>query len=204
MLRELLPLFTSLGFGAFVGAIGTLLLLRFFLPAYLNEKGKNLATREDIGAITREVERVRVEYGALLEELKARHQLRLAAIDRRLNAHQEAFILWRSLMTGVEESGKAIMACQEWWEKNCLYLDPRVREAFVVAYTNAHLRAEFVRVHADATYITEAWDKVKAFPETLFAAVQLPGLSELETMALQERPKAPITHHSSLQSNSDT
>ncbi len=185
-LRGLVTLFAGFGLGAIVAAVVTALLLKHYLPAYLNEKGKNLATREDIAAITREVERVRNEYGALLEEVKARHQLRLAAIDRRLQAYQEAFTLWRSLITGPEQSGKAVIECQTWWEKNCLYLEPGVRQAFVVAYSNAHLRAEFVRAHADSKLITEAWDKVKAFPDILFAAIQLPGLSELETKALQE------------------
>lgn len=185
-LRGLVTLFAGFGIGAVVAAIMAAMLLKHYLPAYLNEKGKNLATREDIAAITREVERVRIEYGALLEELKARHQLRLAAIDRRLQAHQEAFTHWRSLIAGPEESGKAVIECQGWWEKNCLYLEPNVRQAFVVAYSNAHLRAEFVRASADSKLITEAWDKVKAFPDVLFAAIQLPGLSELEAKTLQQ------------------
>lgn len=174
------------GFGAVVAAIVTALLLRHYLPAYLNEKGKNLATREDIASITREIERVRSEYGAMLEELKARHQLRLAAIDHRLRAHQEAFTLWQGLITEPEDSGKAILECQAWWGKNCLYLEPDVRQAFVVAYHNAHNRAEFVRIGADARLITDAWAKVMEFPDVLFAAIQLPGLSELEVKAMQE------------------
>ena len=155
---------------------------RNFFPSYLGEKGKNLATKEDIAEITRKMEGVRHEYNALVEELKARHQLRMAALDRRLQAHQEAFTHWRKLRSN--DPDDAILACQAWWEKNCLYLEPNVRQAFVVAYTNEHLRSEFVRIGADSTLITNASDKVMAFPNILFEAIQLPPLSETESKAL--------------------
>ena len=74
--------------GAFLGK---------YLPSYLSEKGKNLATKEDIAEITREVERVKSEsrerLEGILEHLRYRNQLRLAALDRRLQAHQEAYAL---------------------------------------------------------------------------------------------------------------
>jgi len=173
------------GLGAVVAAIVAILLLKHYAPSYLAEKGKNLATREDVAAITNEVERVRHQYGALVEELKARHQLRMAALDRRLQAHQEAFTLWRNLISEPVESGAAVIACQTWWEQNCLYLEPNVRQAFVEAYMNAHLRNDFIRVRAEAHFITDAWAKVMAFPNILFASVQLPAMSELEVKAVQ-------------------
>lgn len=166
------------------------LILQRFLPSYFSEKAKNLATKEDVAAITEEVERVRHEYSALVEELKARHQLRLAALDRRLQAHQEAFTLWRGLVVGPEDSGASILACQSWWEKNCLYLEPDVREAFVLAYSNASLRDQFISIRADANLITEAWDKMMKFPDVLFAAVQLPPMSELETESMSRKPSS--------------
>ena len=64
----------AFGLGAVATAVVGLFLLKHYLPAYLSEKGKNLATKEDIAEITREVERVRHEYNAILEELKARHR----------------------------------------------------------------------------------------------------------------------------------
>jgi hypothetical protein len=167
------------------------LLVRRYLPAYISEKGKNLATKEDIAAITRQVETVRHEYSALLEELRGRHQLRTASLDLRLRAHQEAFTYWRGLLgaSTPEDAGKAVMACQSWWERNCLYLEPKVRQAFVEAYSNAHMRAEFLRARSDSKYIIEAWAKVTAFPNVLFEAVQLPPLTETESNALAQSDK---------------
>ena len=77
------------------------------------------------------------------------------------------------------------MGCQSWWEKNCLYLEPKVRQAFVEAYMNAHLRAEFVQARAESRYITGAWEKVMAFPNVLFEAIQLPPLTTTESEALK-------------------
>lgn len=168
-------------------------LLKDYLPAYARKKGEDLATKEDIEEITEKVEHVRHQYNSLLEELKARHQLRTASIDRRLQAHQEAFTHWRTLTSAPEESGKAVVACQTWWENNCLYLEPKVRQAFVDAYTNAHLRAEFIRARSEARFIREAWDKIMAFPNVLFEAIQLPPLTEVESEALNRESGSAAT-----------
>ena len=46
------------------------LLLRDYLPGYFQEKGKNLATKEDIREITEKIEAVRAEYAKQLELYK--------------------------------------------------------------------------------------------------------------------------------------
>lgn len=183
--HELVMVCSGFGFGAIVAGVIAMFLLRHYIPSYLAEKGKNLATKEDIEAITRKVEGVRHEYSTLVEELKARHQLRMAALDKRLQAHQEAFTYWRKLTTGSEDSGSAVLACQSWWEANCLYLEPSVRQAFLVAFTNEQMRSQFVRAGASSEYITNAWEKVMAFPPILFEAIHLPALSEVEAKSLK-------------------
>ena len=180
----------GLGIGACVASFIAWLLIKNYLPSYLSEKGKNLATKEDVAQITRQVEEVRHEYAALVEKLRARQQLRMAAVDRRLQAHQEAFTHWRSLFSNPLEAGSNVLTCQAWWERNCLYLEPSVRQAFLVAYSNAQMRDEFVRVRADSKVITEAWEKVMAFPDTLFNAVQLPPMTEIEIKALKYESSA--------------
>jgi hypothetical protein len=47
------------------------LLIWKYLPSYFKQKGENLATREDIGKITHEVEKVRTLYVSETEKLKA-------------------------------------------------------------------------------------------------------------------------------------
>ncbi|ELU4011434.1 hypothetical protein QPB16_004371 [Vibrio vulnificus] len=50
--------------------IGSIFLFRKFLFSYSSEKGKNLATKEDIEDITRKVESTKNEYIADIERLK--------------------------------------------------------------------------------------------------------------------------------------
>src|SRR5438093_1995517 len=104
----------AFGIGALIAGTLVFLLLKSYLPSYLAEKAKNLATREDIARITDEIERVKSQYALLLEELRAQHQLRLAAADRRLEAHQEAFTLWAKLVSHThQDSISAVVAeCQ--------------------------------------------------------------------------------------------
>ncbi|WP_213765501.1 hypothetical protein [Caballeronia sp. dw_19] len=76
---------------------------------YFREKGKNRAMTEDIQRLTRAVEDIKAENAReladlahqnslLIEQTKSRQLLRVAAIDRRLQAHQEAFTRWRRMM----------------------------------------------------------------------------------------------------------
>jgi hypothetical protein len=172
--------------GVVVAVLVVYALIKLFIHPYLARKADNLATREDIAAITNEIERVRSEYAVLIEQLKARHQLRMAALDRRLQAHQEAFELWRELFgaTNTDGIGKVVMKCQSWWEKNCLYLEPKVREAFVAAYSSAHMHHTLVQGRADSKDIRENWGTITRFPNTIFEAIQLPALSEAELKPL--------------------
>ena len=170
----------AFGGGAVAAAGVAYLSLKFYLSSYLSEKGKNLATREDIEEITNKIEGVRTQYATLIEELKARHQLRLAAVDRRLQTHQEAFTHWRRLMaaTHTDEVGEVVTQCQAWWEQNCIYLEPTVREGFVKAYRAASDHNQLLQERAEVETIKESWSLITAFPNILFQAVQLPALSE--------------------------
>ena len=53
------------------------LLMRKYLPTYLTEKAKNLATKEDIAGITKEVESVRIQYAKELEKFRGQLQREL-------------------------------------------------------------------------------------------------------------------------------
>jgi len=166
-----------------------LVLRAFFLP-YLTEKAKNLATREDISVLTHKVEAIRVQYSTLIEAEKGRHQLRLAGIDRRLAAHQEAFSYWRSLYRAMHtpevnaEAGK----CSEWWEQNCLYLEPEVRKAFADALVAANVHASLLSDRSNGNLVKKNWAEIQSFPEILFKAIQLPGLSEQEFKVITAKP----------------
>lgn len=181
-LREFLSYLGAFGSGGAIAAACVAYLLKSFLPSYVAEKAKNVATREDIAEITDKIEKVKSEYAVILQELKLHQQLRLAALDRRLAAHQEAFVLWRELLRSVHTAdiGKAVLKCQDWWEKNCLYLSETVRESFSDAYSAAQSHHAYVQNRTDAQLAQENWARVIKAGNDIVAAVQLPGLTAAE------------------------
>ena len=190
-ISSLLKVLGGFGVGAVVVGGVAFLWIKYFFSAYLGEKGKNLATREDIEVITQKIEGVRMQYTSIAEELKARHQLRLAALDKRLEVHQEAFTLWRKLLsvTHSDEVGKVVVECQTWWEQNCIYLEAPVRESFVRAYSAAHIHNDLTRGRVETKNIQANWKEITDFAGHLFAAVQLPALSDLEAKSIGAKPE---------------
>lgn len=187
-----------------VGAISGAVLYRVaarFLSGYLPEKGKNLATKEDVGRITDIVEEVKREHAEqmrevshrfdlMLEEKKSSNQLRVAALDRRLDAHQQAFALWRKLFNSIHgpDITDVVIECQNWWDNNCLYLEPAAREAFANAYAAADLhRAILENSRRDCVAIEEIninWKIITDAAEIITSSVALPGLTSAETAAI--------------------
>ena len=129
--------------------------VREFLPGYLREKGKNLATKEDIAEITREIEAVRSSYSTEMERLRADlrveaheretrfarfHDRRLEAIEglfQRLVAVRAAF--YSFLTTTHEEQGwaevvrkasEAAEAVELFFGHHRLYFEADMRDQF--------------------------------------------------------------------------
>lgn len=186
----------ALGIGVILFGGMVFYLVRVFLPSYLNEKAKNLATREDIAQVTHEIERTKIQYSVLIEELKAKHQLRLAAIDRRLQAHQEAYALWHKLLAKVHTNdiGAVVKECQAWWQSNCLYLEPSAREAFSDAYSAAHTHSALLQGGRPALdQARENWQQIMKAGQVITEAVQLPGLTSVEKMELAKAEQSTVT-----------
>lgn len=54
-----------------IAICGIFYFAKFYLPSYFQEKGKNIARKEDIATITREVEKVRTDYALQIEHMKS-------------------------------------------------------------------------------------------------------------------------------------
>lgn len=172
--------------------------------AYLKRKGENLATKEDVTMLTELVERVRSVHAERLENLahenrkvlefgSREHQLRLAALDRRLETHQQAFTLWRKLLSSVhtDDIGKVVIECQTWWDSNCLYLDTDAREAFVRAYRAAHLHKGLLSGGTPSEEIKENWNTIVNAGHTIVLGAALPPIKKFTTEGiLNEDDKA--------------
>lgn len=181
-IQEIGQFLNGYGFEGLIAGLVVFFLLKFFLPGYLSKKGKNLATREDIASINDEIERVRAQYSIVLEELKNKNQLRLVAIDHWLEAHQEAFVLWRKLISYAltDEIGKVVLECQDWWEKNCLYLESAVRESFSDSYSAAHTHNAILQNRNNSERVQENWNRIIKSGDNILQAAQLPALTAVE------------------------
>ena len=121
----------------------------------------------------------------LLSRRQWREQLRVAALEKRLATHQEAYVLCHKLRCNVwnrtQERGELQRQFGDWWVQNCLYLGPRSRQALdLFSYQFAMLNPEDP---------STSMDKVKVFLEKFYRPalaalteeVALPPLNEHET-----------------------
>lgn len=150
------------------------------LGSYLAEKSKNRATKEDIANITKAVEEAKKTYIREIEDLKATHQLRHVAAEKRMHAHQQAYVQWhvlsKNLKASEEEWEKLIDATNAWYVENCFYLGKEARRAIVLSVNFfKYCRQEFAAGHQRAAddWYSRACEKVAA----LFNEVALPSLS---------------------------
>ncbi|NOH77928.1 hypothetical protein F0247_23225 [Vibrio crassostreae] len=126
----------------------------FYIASYLKSKGKNLASREDLGKLTLIVEKIKTEQAKQIEDIKQQHNLelqklqqlnslQLSALDERLKVAQEAYALVFEMLGCAGRSEQTIDVLKRatnFWETRSLYLSAEVREAFdkAIAATNAH------------------------------------------------------------------
>jgi hypothetical protein len=184
------------GLYVLLGANIVLSLSMLFLKSYTGKKGENVATKEDIGEITAIVKRIETDHAAEIEWLKSHHQLRLAAVDKRLEAHQAAFRLWRELVSTLEtdKAAESVLACDKWWSENCLYLEPTAREAFSNAYWGAqhynYMRRRAGSANYDDDIFTNKLNVITGAGELIVRAVQLPGLTAGEREQAEKKASA--------------
>lgn len=91
-IQPLLNVLFSYGFEGSIAGLVVFFLVKHFLPGYLSQKGKNLATQEDIEAITDKVESVKSGYAEVLEEIKSNNQIKIASIEREKILKKEVFM----------------------------------------------------------------------------------------------------------------
>lgn len=167
--------------------------LAAFFGSYLGKKGENAATKEDIGKITDEVEKVKNEYSQQLQNLvhqnqliieqgSRRHQLRMAALEKRLQAHQEAYAHCQKIISNIfaedDIRSEAIIECQVWWVNNCLYLNAESREAVYASCRSAWFHKELNNSGEKMEAKEDNWKIIIRPLEVLVNGVELPTIAE--------------------------
>ncbi|WP_212645472.1 hypothetical protein [Delftia sp. PE138] len=168
---------------------------RGYLTNYANKKGENLATKEDVREITKEIEAAKEEFSHRLEDLKAHHQLRMVAAERRLQAHQEAFLVWSKLMAAAQTDPSSILArvqdCQSWYASNCIFLSNKSRSAFNHAIVSAivHHSIRAPMKGSEEAFLTN-WNRIESAGNVFLAEVELPSMTKNERDVLANPPSA--------------
>ena len=109
-----------------------------------------------------------------ISEKERKDKFRLAALDKRLEVHQEAYTLWSNLTKAVskpEEREKIAHECEEFWKKNCLYLEDKAGDEFQRCYVLANLWDNCDRKDKEI---------IMGVGKYIFKAVELPSLTYRE------------------------
>jgi hypothetical protein len=105
-----------------------------------------------------------------MSESSMRQQLRLAALDKRLQAAQEAMTLWhrlRIIRDDEKTDGLDVLRdCKDWWDTNSLYLTAEARDAFNKSYRAAGELLVARARHAD-------WAEMKSLSEIIDRAAPI-------------------------------
>ena len=80
----------------------------------------------------REIVNLQNQHADALERSRQKHELNLAALEKRLEAHQQAFtLLWKFFAPNSPEAlSSHARECEIWWVENCLYLNEEASRAF--------------------------------------------------------------------------
>lgn len=172
---------------------GVIIVMIVLLGAYLRQKGKEYAKREHIDNITKIVEGIKLDNAKDFERLaqenrlalsafEQKNDLRLAALDRRLEAHQKAYSLWYRLIGSIHRESELwsiIEGCNNFWINDSLYLTEESRKAFDEAVHAASMHKAF-KQEGDATKTNENWNRVFRAGGVFVKSVSLPSLGEKE------------------------
>src|ERR1700744_2587627 len=165
-----------------------------YLRGYTTEKGKNLATAEDIGKITSAVESIKADFAsaaaraegerlALVEQFRAVQSTRTIAGIERLKALQQAFTQWQRLATTDTLDDEYWRTCSAWWYENCLFLDEKPRMAFINAVAAFGARR---KMKMDSSFqndfgaqaMVNQGESIRDAGKTIMAAAGLTALSD--------------------------
>jgi hypothetical protein len=116
-----------------------------------------------------------------------RQAFQLAALGKRLDAHQHAYTLWWRLMLSLSKRDELQRRHEEaliWWQEHCLFLDGRSRRAFGETLNDIAIYSEL-----DPLGKKEARAKAAKVLDLLIRGVELPSLGANEFVGKDDVPK---------------
>jgi hypothetical protein len=111
-------------------------------------------------------------------------------LDKRLEIHQIAFSLSLQLPSAAhdpENNSDLLHQCDNFWKSNCLFLVPKVRESFRLAYQTARFyqtyRDNYDKGKIANAELKEAWYKITKSSYDIVEAVGFKWLGDLEPIS---------------------
>lgn len=106
-------------------------------------------------------------------------KFRLAALEKRLEIHQEAFYRWNQMMQLIHKSSEKksdyLIECQEWYYRNSLYLDDSSRVEFKMCINNVFDYQMYWNNWQQAERGTKAYEDANNQLKFIFGRIQNTG-----------------------------
>lgn len=120
-----------------------------------------------------------------MAEQERRQVLRITALDKRLQAHQEAYSLWYELIwaSGGKDDQRLdelTREAEKWWRDNCLYLDELVRVEFGKCIHRASTRQQQLKAHADSEELERLYQRMLDVGSLIEESVGLPPIGDFD------------------------
>ena len=121
-------------------------------------------------------------------ELERKDKYKLIAIEKRLEAHQQAYFLWDKLIHIIhekdfEKKNNIISEAREFWFQNNLYLEPKTRNDFNETIFRVSMHSFYLQANKDAFQgedktktakeVKDNWDFILELGSTIQKDVQL-------------------------------
>ena len=146
------------------------------LPLYIQTKVKTIVEESVKHGFQSERDKIRQEFEREMSDVEWTRRIRLAALDKRLDANQKAHTLARKLIRTLRSNDKikktVSSECSEFWDNQCLYLSNEVRKAFISALFEYNLYDSYAIDDSE----TEKKESIKMMNDARVEISKLPNI----------------------------
>jgi len=180
MWNELLTISAITGFCTLVFSGFFFLLCKNYFPKYVEEKAKNLAKKEDIEEITEKIEGVKHEYEIALQKFISRENLRSANFIKRMEVHQQGYVLASKLSNYADHPNQERRIVAEefskWRSGNRIYLDEKPSKILDEIWDRFH-NQKYLNEDS-ASKASDNWSAMQAAVRDFRKSFRLPPIND--------------------------
>ena len=121
-------------------------------------------------------------------EMERKEKLKMVAIEKRLEAHQQALKHWNQLRSVIHEKdfdkrNNTIKSATDFWYSNCLYLEKNTRNKFYEVIYSVSMYPEYLAIWRESpkgpekersnVELKSQWDEISSLSSVIMAEVEL-------------------------------